>query len=102
VLQLVQQAVDKGTPIDPMNEGSAASASRRSEVAKSFGNLQVPRAVQMQREAKVAQHLTGLGQSQVKRSPRAVQVMQAVDMLMMQQPQLTRQEATAIVNAQIP
>jgi hypothetical protein len=92
-LDLVNKAVKKSMPYDPLTVGSAASAPRRQAIAASFGSGQAERALTMEQQALAARFLEGLGQSQVRRSPKAVRISQLTDQLIQQDPTLTPQQA---------
>jgi hypothetical protein len=100
-LQLVNAAVKKTIPLDPLGDGNAASSSRRRAIAASFGGNITPREVQSEQQALAARFLQGLGQAQVARSPRSVRIANAVQGLITQDPTLTEQQARMLAEQSI-
>jgi len=92
-LDLINKAVTKTMPVDPLSRGSGDSADRRMEIARSFGNSLTPRAATAEQQQLAARFLQGLGQEQVNRSPRSIRITQMADQLMAQDPTLTPQLA---------
>ena len=100
-LKLVNAAVQKNIPVDPLAGGNTASAGRRRAIAASFGNNQAPREVSAQQQQLAARLLQGLGQAAVQRSPRSIRISNLAAKLIEADPTLTDQDAQFIAEQQI-
>jgi hypothetical protein len=100
-LRLVQAAVQKTSPLDPLAGGNKDTIQRRREIAASFGSGQAERTSSVEQEALAQRLLSGLEMTSIKRTPRFVRLQQLVDQLIENDPTLTEQQARYIAEQQM-
>jgi len=91
LLELVDYTVKKSLPLDPLMEGSAASAAEREKTARGYGRM-VPRVSEVRRQ-QLKQEL--LGQFGI-RLPRSVRGAQRVDEVIQNNPRIDRPTAVKV------